>query len=104
MHPLTHVSPLVVLLILRELPHWVGPAYVTRRGPVTVLFTDPRAKVEESLLWAQQRLTVEERNYLRDACGEPPVGQPLSERSMNSSSWGDTPLALLAHAEQSLSA
>lgn len=69
-----------VVIVLRELPEDLRPCYVGRRPGITVLFTDPRSDRLEALEWVIDHLTVEEREHLRAAYGQPPIGQPIADR------------------------
>lgn len=74
-----HTTQLVVSLLAIYIVHMlmddgVGPCQVVRRDGMTLLVIDPRRTKLEILLFCADHLTVEERNRIRRAWGEPEVG------------------------------
>jgi len=68
-----------VIVVIRELAEDLRPCYVHRHAGVTVVYAHPGTPRPDGVAWATEHLTVEERNYLRFAEGQPPVGQPLTD-------------------------
>jgi hypothetical protein len=72
-------SQAFVRIVQRHLSDWLRPSHVVRHVGVTIIFTDPRSTRVEVILWMIENLSVAERDYVRAAHGEPPVGEgPLS--------------------------
>ena len=74
-------------LTIRPLPLDCRPALVVRHNGVTVMAVDPTATRLEMMGWTADNLTEAELTIYRTAYGEPPVGQPVSEKWM-----GDDPV------------
>lgn len=69
----------VVLFTMRDLPPSCRPGFATR-GPGWVCLTfDPSATLAQGTELAVSALTAEEQQIVRDAFGEPPIGQPVSD-------------------------
>jgi hypothetical protein len=50
---------------------------VVRHLGVTLLAIDPRSSRAEVARWTPENMTIAERDVLRAAYGQPPVGEPL---------------------------
>lgn len=87
MHVSVPVKQRRVYVVLRELPDELRPRHAVRHLGTTVFFTDPRTTRAEAVAWLIDNATVEERNVVRAAYGQPPVGQQLDPAVLDGLCW-----------------
>lgn len=75
-------ASLTVYVVLGLLRPGLQPCYVGRRGPRTYLFAHSDAHLHEAVLWWTRYLTLPEREYIRQAIGQPPIGQMVDPALM----------------------
>lgn len=80
---MTTAQPADVLFVLRELAAHMRPCFVHRHNGVTVVLMDPRSTRIDSITWIIDNLTVDERNIIRVAHGEPPIPGRLSDECVS---------------------
>lgn len=77
MHDLAVNQTVDCRIQFRLLPEGCRPAYVVRHLDVTLIAVDPRSTRGEVFQWAPDHLSVQERNTLRRAYGQPLVGEDM---------------------------
>lgn len=75
-------TALTVFVIITSLPPGLRPAYVSRRGLRTFIYAQSDALFHEGILWSTQFLSVAERNYVRRAISQPPIGEAIDPALM----------------------
>ncbi len=81
-------------LTLRHLPAAKRPCAVARDGDLLLLAVQLGAPRRDVVACLVESLTVDEQNALRAAFGQPPVGQPITDRLLEGHITFDVPPAL----------
>lgn len=68
-----------IFVIIESMPPLCRPCHVKRFRGALVLWCEPTAPRVDVALWITDHLSHAERNALRDALGQPPIGQPMTD-------------------------